>query len=322
MQSSATLIATLVYSRFPGIDFTELVDELDTALGGTGRWDGDTNAIFTVEGSRMVVGLEDHRGQPNHYRKLSMGAEATLVLSIGPGPDRVAPSPLEPHRHSLVSTLAERINRACPCDLMLWSETAEVFEPTRYAPLVALSSWYNADEPDWPDMALADVPLTVMGRRAAPQSIRVLTRKFHTLRLSVSVPSDLPPVLATKTATDARAAIGQTAYPDQIAARIAANAVLPAERSALPLMAIVAPPRITFGVTQAAEPVVPLPQRLTLYVMNMVLMLVALPLGFALLVFNMVRGEDLQTSARAIALASTLIGLAELAGIHNTMYLV
>ncbi len=89
MQSSATLITSLVYSRFPGIEFADLVDELDTALGGTGRWDGETNAIFEVEGSRVVVGFEDHRPQPDAYRKLTLGAEATLVLSLHPTPEPV-----------------------------------------------------------------------------------------------------------------------------------------------------------------------------------------------------------------------------------------
>ena len=325
MQPSATLIASLVYSRFPRIDFTDLVDALDTALGGTGRWDGDTRAIFAVQGARMVVGFEDHRHQPGHYGKLTLGAEATLVLSIGPGP--MAQSLMEQHRHSLLSTLAERINRAFACDLMLWSETAEVFEPSRYEPLIALSCWYNADLPSWPDMALADAPLTQAGRKAPPPSIQMLTRAFHSLTLTAI--ADLPPVKTEQTEPCAAVA-GRAVLARQAASAPLSNrsAVSPAARMALPPAELASQdrvmplPRITFVQTQNNGPLPPLPQRLTLYVMNMVLMLVALPLGFALLVFNMVRGEDLRCSARAIALASTLVGLAELAGIQNTMYLV
>ena len=55
-----------------------------------------------------------------------------------------------------------------------------------------------------------------------------------------------------------------------------------------------------------------LPQRLTFYTLNTTLMLVALPVGSAILVYNMVRGEDLALSTRAIALSSTVVGLAQL----------
>lgn len=338
MQSAATLITSLVYSRFPGIEFADLVDELDTALGGTGRWDGDSNAIFEVEGSRVVIGLEDHRPQPDAYRKLTLGAEATLVLSIGPGPDPELPSPLQPHRHTLLSALAERINRTYPCNLMLWSETEEVFEPSRYAPLVSLSAFCNADMPTWQDMALPDAPRTAKERKAPPRSIKMLTRKFHTLNLTAApmetaaipllVPIDLAPPAPVAAQVAVRAEVRaevRADLPIQIAAvapppRVFADAVPqvaasdPAVPQALRLVAAAEP--------LATEPAGSLPQRLTIYVMNMMLMLVALPIGCALLVYNMVRGEDLRTSARAIAMASTLIGLAQLAGVPNMMYLV
>lgn len=330
MQTAATLITSLVYSRFPGIEFADLVDELDTALGGTGRWDGDSNAIFEVEGSRVVIGLEDHRLQPDAFRKLTLGAEATLVLSIGPGPDPELPSPLEPHRHSLLSALAERINRTFPCNLMLWSETEEVFEPSRYAPLVALSVFCNAEMPTWQDLALPDAPQTAKERKAPPRSIKVLTRKFHSLNLTTA-PVD--------TAAEPRLVPIDLAPPAQVAAQVAVRADLPVQ-----IAAFAPPPRViadalpqvaaadlavarTLHPVAAAEPRATgpegsLPQRLTIHVMNIMLMLVALPIGCALLVFNMVRGEDLRASARAIAMASTLIGLAQLAGLPNMMHLV
>ncbi len=326
MQSAATLITSLVYSRFPGIEFADLVDELDTALSGTGRWDGDSNAIFEVEGSRVVIGLEDHRLQPDAYRKLTLGAEATLVLSIGPGPDPDLPSPLEPHRHSLLSALAERINRTFPCNLMLWSETEEVFEPTRYAPLVSMSAYCNAEMPTWQDLALPDAPQTAKERKAPPRSIKVLTRKFHTLDLTAApmetvaeprlVPIDDAPPAQVAVLADLPVQIAAFAPPPRVFAdtvpHVAAADLVVAQ--ALHPVAAAKPP--------ATEPTGSLPQRLTIHVMNMMLMLVALPIGCILLVYNMVRGEDLRTSARAIAMASTLIGLAQLAGLPNMMYLV
>ena len=306
MHSAATLITSLVYSRFPGIEFADLVDELDTALGGTGRWDGDSTAIFEVEGSRVVVGLEDHRPQPDTYRKLTLGAEATLVLSIGPGPDPELPSPLEPHRHSLLSALAERINRTYPCNLMLWCETEAVFEPSHYAPLVSLSAYCNADMPTWQDMALPDAPRTAKERKAPPRSIRLLVRKFHTLNLTAAPATATGPLLVPLDVAPPPRVIAE-AVPQVAAPELAAmQALHPCPHAEPP----------------ATEPTGSLPQRLTIYLMNIALMLVALPVGCALLVYNLVRGEDLRTSARAIAMASTLIGLAQLAGFPNTMYLV
>ena len=101
--------------------------------------------------------------------------------------------------------------------------------------------------------------------------------------------------------------------------RVIAEAV---PQVAAPLAAMLALHPCPNAEPPATEPTGSLPQRLTIYLMNIALMLVALPVGCALLVYNLVRGEDLRTSARAIAMASTLIGLAQLAGFPNTMYLV
>lgn len=326
MQSSATLITSLVYSRFPGIEFADLVDELDAALGGKGRWDGETNAIFEVEGSRVVVGFEDHRRQPDAYRKLTLGAEATLVLSIGPGPDHDLPSPLEAHRHELLSALAERINQACPCDFMLWSETEEVFEPTLYAPLVALSAYCNADQPSWSDIALPDASRSAKWRKSPPRSIKVLVRRFHALNLTVSpvAVAELPLVAQVEVLESDRVTVKA-----EMSDPVAAVASRPLEFTGTQPQAVPAPlPELSVIDTMlpADLPMVlqqgSLPQRLTIYLMNATLMLVALPVGCAVVVYNMVRGEDLRLSARAIAVTGTLVGLAQLAGLPNAMYLV
>ena len=326
MQASATLITSLVYSRFPGVEFADLVDALDMALGGKGRWDGESNAIFEVQGSRVVVGFEDHRPQPEAYRKLTLGAEATLVLSIGSGPDHDQPSPLEPHRHALLSTLAERINRTYPCDLMLWSETEEVFEPTHYAPLVSLSAYCNADVPAWQEMALPDAPRTAKDRKVPPRSIKMLIRKFHTLNL-VAAPEMAPVaaapaairVVAAETVADHRD-LSDTFAPANSQQEHSADLMPQVPAPVVPDLWMVQPLPVTLQAPMALQG--SLPQRLTIYAMNATLMLVALPVGCAVLVYNMVRGEDLGFSARAIAVTGTLVGLAQLAGLPNAMYLV
>jgi hypothetical protein len=56
--------------------------------------------------------------------------------------------------------------------------------------------------------------------------------------------------------------------------------------------------------------------RLTVYTMNLTLMIMAFPVGFALLVFNILGGENLRTTAHAIALTGFGIALAGMAGVH------
>lgn len=55
--------------------------------------------------------------------------------------------------------------------------------------------------------------------------------------------------------------------------------------------------------------------RLTVYTLNLTLMLMAFPVGFALLVFNILGGENLRTTAHAMALTGFGIALAAMTGI-------
>lgn len=49
--------------------------------------------------------------------------------------------------------------------------------------------------------------------------------------------------------------------------------------------------------------------RLTVYVLNAILMVIFFPVGMAILMFNIICGENLRTTAHAIALTGTAIGL-------------
>lgn len=57
--------------------------------------------------------------------------------------------------------------------------------------------------------------------------------------------------------------------------------------------------------------------RLTVYTMNATLMVMAFPVGFALLVFNILGGENLRTTAHAMALTGFAIALSGMAGIST-----
>lgn len=49
--------------------------------------------------------------------------------------------------------------------------------------------------------------------------------------------------------------------------------------------------------------------RLTVYTLNAILMVIAFPVGLGMLIFNIVGGENLRTTAHAIALTGMTIGL-------------
>lgn len=327
MHPSATLIASLVYARFPSVDFPCFVDELGMALGGTCCKEGEANAIFEVAGARIVVGFEDHRRQPADFRKLALGAEASMVLTIGPGPQADTISPLEHHRHVLLSALAERINRSYPCEFILWSEADEVFEPADYAPLVSMSAFSNAKVPSWPDMALPDVPRLRQERLALAPPIKSLIRKLEALELGATfkiadATPDSEKFLAEVHDLNDLVRPSRAFLTHQRGAFANSQPQIPepnlSEMQKIRAALLAAPPAEADGPDRQPS----LPQRLTIYSMNATLMLVALPVGCGVLVYNMVRGEDLRFSARAIAMTSTLVGLAQLAGLENALNLV
>ncbi|MCV6593216.1 MAG: hypothetical protein OIF48_09720 [Silicimonas sp.] len=51
--------------------------------------------------------------------------------------------------------------------------------------------------------------------------------------------------------------------------------------------------------------------RLTVYVVNLIVITFAAPVGMVLLLFNILGGENLRTSAHALALTGTFLALAE-----------
>ncbi|MGI1663382.1 hypothetical protein ACRDNQ_14165 [Palleronia sp. KMU-117] len=60
--------------------------------------------------------------------------------------------------------------------------------------------------------------------------------------------------------------------------------------------------------------------RLTVYALNATLMVMAFPVGFALLVFNILGGENLRTTAHAIALTGLAIALSAAAGSGTAIF--
>jgi hypothetical protein len=60
--------------------------------------------------------------------------------------------------------------------------------------------------------------------------------------------------------------------------------------------------------------------KLTVYALNAILMLMAFPVGFALLVFNILGGENLRTTAHAIALTGLATALSAATGSGTALF--
>jgi len=312
-----TLIASLHYAIAPAFRFADLAAEIDDALTDIGPDDyqvaeAETQAIFDVDGTRLVLVLEDHRGLPADIRSLTHGAVATLVLTLGPAPGAIAAPSIADHRHALLSILTERIQRHSSAVHSLWSEMHGPFTPADFAPLIGLSAYaFDDDQPEAPE-AWAPAPRLSPNLR---QKLDRLTTRFQTLTLPPAAAETHFPLQADHVVPN-RAFIAHThseianSLPDLPKTNVSKMQEIRAALYAEPAQAQAAGTGAAGAKAAAAR--APLPQRLTIYTMNTTLMLVSLPIGSAILVHNLWRGEDMNFTARAIALSGTVIGLGQL----------
>jgi hypothetical protein len=67
------------------------------------------------------------------------------------------------------------------------------------------------------------------------------------------------------------------------------------------------------GAAEAA-PLASAPLRLAAHMIDATLMVIAMPVGAAMMIYGLTRGADINTSARALAMCGTGVGLLQLAG--------
>lgn len=311
------------------------------------HWDHDDLVVFNVDGSRVVLAYGEHphpdafasgRLEPRQDPFGTTPMAGCLMIAIGPGPLDSAPTRVANHAEALLRVIVERFRASYPTDLVIWSEVEGVFNPDDFETILLDSVASLAEDKRALRQRLArHRPVPVSHRFDQPDVERLMLhlegripQRPAPTPTSPPVPRTLVPSMPARSASRTPTSPKPTPSPatapalDPIPALYAAEALRP--RRALPsdlqrqrvaLYPEQPPARFNRKKAEPMDPyrtaVVPtLPQRLTFYTLNTTLMLVALPVGSAILVYNMVRGEDLALSTRAIALSSTVVGLAQL----------
>ncbi len=314
------------------------------------HWDHDDLVVFNVDGSRVVLAYGEHphpdaftngRLEPRHDPFGAAPMSGCLMIAVGPGPLQNAPTRIANHADALLHVIVERFRASYLTDMVIWSETEGVFNPDDFEAILIDSVASLADDKRALRQRLArQKPAPVSHRFDQPDVERLMLHLEGRIPQRPAPTPTSPPVpRALAPATPARSAgrprpFAKPATAASTAARsndrptaasVAANPQLPRralapdgqrQRTALYPQRLPphfkrkkAEPMDTYRTTPAPT----LPQRLTFYTLNTTLMLVALPVGSAILLYNLVRGEDLALSTRAIALTSTVVGLAHLA---------
>lgn len=278
-------IAQFVFDRDPALNLGLLVKELDAALerSGAGRrtitWDCDDVAFLDLDTVRFTL---SYTGEP------AVGLPASLMISVGPGPDR---------RHDQ----ADRRRYAGLCQLIAERLRA------RFAPRETL--WHQVAGPVTTDLVddlfdrlpdLSDGTPKTLTRRSPPaEAIRAFPEAEAGLPVSF-----VEKAMAIKAAKAERA---RAATPD----RSAANDQ-PASLGESPELG-----RVRAALYPAPEaPPENVRMRLAASTLDVTLMVVYLPMGAAMLTCSLLRGGDVTASARVMALTCTMLGFAQYFGLN------
>lgn len=280
-------IAQFVFDRDPALNLALLVKELDAALerSGAGRrnitWDCDDVAIVDLDAVRFTL---------SYTGEAAIGLPASLMISVGPGPNR-RNDPADRRRYEgLCHLIAERLR-------------------ARFAPRETL--WHQVAGPVTTDLVddlfdrlpdLSNGAPRPMTRRSAPAEA---IRAFPETELGLPV-SFVEKAMAIRAAKAER----QRAAQSRPAAPHPANDARPdAARS----------PELG-RVRSALYPVEESPpqnvrMRLAASTLDVTLMVVYLPMGAAMLTCSLLRGGDVNASARVMALTCTMLGIAHYFGL-------
>lgn len=284
-------IAQFVFDRDPALNLALLVKELDAALerSGAGRrnitWDCDDVAILDLDAVRFTL---------SYTGEAAVGLPASLMISVGPGPNRQH-DPADRRRYEgLCRLIAERLRARFAPRETLWHQVAgpvttdlvdDLFDrlpdlsngtprpmTRRSAPAEAIRAFPETDE---------GMPVSFVEKAMA-----IRAAKAERLRAMQSGPA------APQPANDTR--------PD--AAR---SPELGPELS-----------RVRAALYSVEEtPTQNVRMRLAASTLDVTLMVVYLPMGAAMLTCSLLRGGDVNASARVMALTCTMLGIAHFFGI-------
>lgn len=275
-----TTIGQLVFAQRPGLDFGQLLSDLDTALASHDvgarslNWERDGLAVVDVGAARIILALmEDIDGTGT--------ALATVAVGFGPEPDgdtRLA------RRHAVLARIiADRIGARSAAVETIWSHSEDIGNPDmvdRMAASLAARRHSLLDGPAGRAKARKAVPRHFVEPNDLPRMMAKLESTLEARRHGL---------------TDATRSHGHMEIPPLDISDPVAGSVL-------------------FQTADDGPAVATAPLRLAAHMIDATLMVVALPVGAAMMTYSLTRGADLNTSARAMAVCGIGIGIMQTFG--------
>lgn len=303
MALDGSTIAQFVFDRDPALNLPLLVRELDAALGRSGAghrrvtWDCDDLVFVDLDGVRFTL---SYTGEP------LPGLPSSLMISVGPGPDRDHDAADRRRYEGLCHLIADRLRHRFTPRETLWHQVAgpvtadlvdDLFDrlpdfsgnANRHplarvaAPAKPFRAFPEAD----PDMPVSFVEKALAIKAAKAERARATLSRVAEAARAVAPAAPLAP---------------QPAPANQPAGKAAASPELDRVRAAL----------------YPSEPETPsqdVRMRLAASTLDVTLMMVYLPMGAAMLTCSMLRGGNVTNSARVMALTCTLLAFGHVTGL-------
>ena len=292
-------IAQMLYPMGKTPDFARIVVELETVLShmrGVAvdiTWDCDDVVTFDVPDTRFLLAfaeLTDH------------SLAGCLTVSVGPGPDCDI-VPVDAEYDLLCSRLVERIqNRFFPA-AVTWRQLEGTIGADQVDELIETLPGFGIAMPPIEDIIEAVTRTDRSKARASmPRRMRAFERKAQPAVVAAEIAE------AAAVATPASAQIRRKPVG---AAKLAANDVpdlpLPRDAELARLRRALYPPIGADGyeVEYSTQ------MRLAVHCLNATLIVVWAPLGVAVTTYTILRGPDMRLSGGLVAIAATLIALAQ-----------
>lgn len=333
-------IAALCYAKPSGLDFRSLVDELGQALSDhegitcTQMSKYEDFVVFDLTTVRICLAYADFKRDFPDLPEAQRYASAVIV-SIGSSPESQERCPLFLHRQDVCRGLVERIEAQHTSDRFLWLELDQVFDENVFDTVLE-KIWPTladaAAEEEYEDVDIAPEPLVAAartsGRQRSPQVdpdsiLPTLERRFDAELEARMVASD---EVQTSLPDPSRARFRPT-HPAAMAdaPRRGREVAAPTETD-LPDFDSLSP--FNEGAFHASvrsalyDPVEKsdakaiiaersLQERAAIYAVNASVVALSLPVGVAMMAYSAMGKEDLNNSARALAVTGALIGIAQ-----------
>lgn len=285
-------IAQFVFDRDPALNLSVLVRELDAALGRSGAgmrsvtWDCDDLVFLDLDGVRFTL---------SYSGDTVPGLPASLMLSVGPGPGHHH-SPQDRRRYEdLCHLIADRLRERFAPRETLWHQVAGPVTADLVDDLFARL----------PDLS-AGTPAAPLARRSAPaEAIRAFPETEDDMPVSF-----VEKALAIRAAKAERARTAATTKsrpaPQPANSQPQVAATKAGDMSRL---------RAALYPEDEETPPENVRMRLAASTLDVTLMMVYLPMGAAMLTISLLKGGNVNSSARVMALTCTALAFGHILGL-------